>query len=118
MGIFSGLASAVGGAISKTVSGISRAFNSVGKVFKSVTETTLEKVGSLLRGIGRFFRFLFENETLEERGDKVLQAKEEGIVPENFESFEEYKKKIDEFKIDKEKSKRIDPDKKFAAGMG
>ena len=118
MGIFSGLASTVGGAISKAVSGISRTFNSVGKVFKSVTETTIGIVGNLLKGIGRFFGFLSENETLEERGDKVLQAKEEGIVPEDFESFEEYQKKIDEFKIDEEKSKKIDPDKKLAAGMG
>jgi len=41
-----------------------------------------------------------------------LQAEEEGIKPEKFEKFEEYQKKIDEFKVDPVKSNEISNDDK------
>jgi hypothetical protein len=54
----------------------------------------------------------------EKLGDKVLQAHEAGITPESCKNYKEYAKKINDFKVDSEKSKQYSEiDKLMAAGV-
>lgn len=50
-------------------------------------------------------------------GDKIIQAEEEDIRPENFDTYEEYMKRIDEFEVDRDKSKEIDDDVKIVRAL-
>jgi hypothetical protein len=47
-----------------------------------------------------------EKGTPEEIGDKMLQAEDDGIIPENYKTYEEYNKAIEGFELDPEKSAR------------
>lgn len=57
----------------------------------------------------------------EEMGDKMLQAEEQGITPENFDNYDDYYKAIREFELDPEKSasytEREKLDKYSATGL-
>lgn len=53
----------------------------------------------------------------DELGDKALQAEEAGIKPENYKSYEEYVKAVEEFPLDPEKSKRLTDAEKWAKGI-
>lgn len=55
---------------------------------------------------------------VEELGDKVIQAREKGIKPENYETYEEYMKAIENFKVDPVKSSKISLKEKLADGIG
>lgn len=58
------------------------------------------------------------DDSTEDLGDRVLQAEEAGIKPENFETYQEYKAAIDSFELDPEKSDKYKPEEKVAAGLG
>lgn len=53
----------------------------------------------------------------EEMGDKAIQAKDVGITPEKFDTYQEYLKVIQDFKIDPEKSHKISTEAKLAKAM-
>lgn len=67
----------------------------------------------ILKGLG----LIKPEEDVEDLGDKALQAEEEGITPEKYDSYEEYLKAVEEFEIDPEKSKEIDEGKKLEKGV-
>jgi hypothetical protein len=71
-------------------------------VVKLVT-TILEKLGLIDAG-----------EDAKEVGDKMLQAEEKGITPDNFENYDDYYKAIKEFELDPEKSAQFTDQEKFA----
>ena len=54
---------------------------------------------------------------VEELGDRVIQAREKGIKPENFKTYEEYMKEIENFKIDPSKTAKIGLKDKLANGL-
>lgn len=117
MGFFSGVCSAISSACSAVCSSVSSTFNSVRSVFRDVTETTFESFGRIMKAIGVILGIIRNDDSIESTGDKVLQAKEEGIVRERFTSFDEYKKAIDAFEVDPEKSKKMSKKDKEAAGI-
>lgn len=48
---------------------------------------------------------LIKTEKPEDLGDKALQAEEKGIVPENYETYQQYVDAVEKFEVDPEKSK-------------
>lgn len=94
---------------------ISGACSCVGKLFAGPIGIVLNvcvAVFQLCKALG-----LFKKESsVEELGDKRLQAEEAGIKPDDFKTYDEYLKKIEEFEIDPEKSKKFTPEQKARAG--
>lgn len=108
MGWFSSVCGAVG-------SLISGACSCVGKLFAGPIGIVLNvcvAVFQLCKALGLFKK---EN-NVEELGDKRLQAEDAGIKLEDFKTYDEYLKKIEEFEIDPEKSKKFTPEEKARAG--
>ena len=54
---------------------------------------------------------------VEDLGDKALQAEQDGIVPENFDSYEEYMKTVEDYETDPERSKQISQEDKMRKGL-
>lgn len=57
-----------------------------------------------------------QEEKPEELGDKAIQAEEAGIVPENYDSYEEYLNAVESFETDPEKSIQIGEEEKLQKG--
>ncbi len=100
--------------------------NTTIEVFKEVKEfvnevkdlavEVLKKVCSVAVNVCKFLG-LIQTKNPEELGDKVVQANEAGITLEKYD-FKEYKKRVEEFKVDKNKSSQIsDKEKYLAAGI-
>lgn len=53
------------------------------------------------------------DENAKELGDKAIQAEEEGITPENYDSYEEYMDAVRKFELDPEKSEQIEDEDKL-----
>lgn len=70
-------------------------------------------VSGILKGLG----VIEPDEEVTDVGDKALQAEEDGIIPENFDSYAEYMAAVNSFEIDPEKSEKIDENKKLEKGM-
>lgn len=76
----------------------------------------LKIIGNAVMGIAKaLFPNAFKPETtVEDLGDKALQS---GFKPEDFASYEEYVKAVEDFKLDPEKSKTISAEAKTAKGI-
>ena len=57
------------------------------------------------------------DENVDELGDRVIQAEEAGIHPEDFEKHDDYMKAISEFEVDPERSKEISLEEKREKGV-
>lgn len=58
------------------------------------------------------------DENAKELGDKAIQAEEEGITPENYDSYEEYMDAVRKFELDPEKSEQIEDEDKLKKRNG
>lgn len=67
----------------------------------------------MFRGLG----ILPPEENIADLGDKALQAEEQDIRPENYDSYSEYLEAINDFEIDVEKSASIEENKKIEKGV-
>ncbi len=67
----------------------------------------------VLKGLG----IIDSEETPEDLGDKAIQAEEAGVKPEDFDSYEEYVKAVQDFETDPEKSEKIDSNMKVQKGV-
>ena len=76
----------------------------------------LKIIGRAVMGIAKaLFPNAFKPETtVEDLGDKAIQS---GFKPEDFKSYEEYVKAVEDFKTDPEKSKTISEEMKTAKGI-
>lgn len=70
-------------------------------------------ISGILKGLG----LINPDEEVTDIGDKAIQAEAEGVNPENYDSYEEYLKAVEEFEIDPEKSLTIDDGKKLEKGV-
>jgi hypothetical protein len=78
----------------------------------------LEVIGKVLVSIAKSLGLIEdENVETEELGDKALQAEMEGIKPENYETYQEYMKEIENFEIDPEKSRKLTEKEKIEKGI-
>ncbi|PID73935.1 MAG: hypothetical protein CSB33_01120 [Desulfobacterales bacterium] len=66
----------------------------------------LSTIAKVVQAIGIVMDIVKPHETIENIGEKVIQAGEQGITLESFDDdFQKYKERIDRFKIDPEKAK-------------
>lgn len=122
--------STVGGAISSACSsvfgGVSRMVGSVGGLagLASAFTSALSVVGQVaaivnaVSEIGKAFGLWGQDDNLEQFGDRVYQAQEQGINPEHFKSYDEYIAKINSIELDPVRSTQISQSEKVMAGLG
>lgn len=90
---------------------------SILSVVISQLENILNVVVNVIKEIASAFGLIEKNEDPEEFGDKVLQAHDEGLDIDDFDDFNEYSKKLNEFKVDPEKSSEYSSEEKLAATL-
>lgn len=139
-----GLLSSFGSAISGGLSAISSAFSSVCSTVSSIGSavasfahhikpvlgpvlTTLAAVipHPLAKTVANFANALLQSlaifhptETVQDMGDRALQAAEQGITIDKFDKFDEYMSTLRDFDINPELSKKHNTVEKFVAGLG
>ena len=77
----------------------------------------LKVIGNVLIGIAKALGIIKPETDVRELGDKALQAEEAGMKPENYPSFAEYVKAVDNFTLDPEKSKLTTEEEKLGKGI-
>ena len=74
-------------------------------------------IGQILMTVAKALGLIEDDQqSVEDLGDKAIQAADEGIVPENYESYEEYLHDVENFELDPEKSASIKQEEKIAKG--
>ena len=94
-----GIILAAVGAIASAAASITRSLATIGLALQGV-----KLICETLVSIGKTLGIIKSDTNPEDLGDKALQAEEEGITPEDYESFEDYVKAIEDFEVDPEKS--------------
>lgn len=100
------LFSFVGGAISEAVSCIC-----------AIGDAACECLAGMVQDACKALGLIGPEQTVEDCGDRAIQAAEAGIVLENFNDWDEYKKSLDEFELDPEKSEMLSKHEKQAMGL-
>lgn len=126
MGLFSALSSVVSSvfsSVSRICGSITASFSTAIAAtapFLTALSTALPVIGQIAMAvsvIGHLLQILQPEETNEDLGDRVLQASEGGINPENYETFREYEAAIRNFELDPEKSESYSLEEKQIAGL-
>lgn len=86
------------------------------KIIEVVGKNILE-FAQILSGIMKGLGLIKPDEEVTDLGDKALQAADDGITPEKYDTYEDYLKAIEDFDLDPEKSKDIDDGKKLEKGV-
>lgn len=88
----------------------------LGNALKEVLQLGVKVINALAKAVTAFAEEMgiIETKDPEELGDKCIQAEEAGIKPENFETYDEYAKAIDNFEVDKEKAANTPLEDKLA----
>lgn len=74
-------------------------------------------IGQILMTVAKSLGLIEDDQqSVEDLGDKAIQAADEGIVPENYESYEQYLHDVENFELDPEKSASIKQEEKIAKG--
>ena len=68
-------------------------------------------------GIAKALGLIESEEKVEDLGDKAIQAEERGIKPEDFRTYSEYEKSIEDFETDSARSQEISEDEKALKGI-
>ena len=113
MGLLGAICGAVCGFVGACVGAIASAAVSVVSAFVAGYEV-VKVVLAVAKELGIIRP---EEEKLEEIGDKRIQAEEAGCKPENYKSYDDYKKAFEEFKPDPERSKEIPIEDKLKKGL-
>lgn len=86
----------------------------------SSLSTTLGKglisFSNMLNGFLVGLGLIKEENDVNTLGDKKIQATESGVVPENFSTYGDYLKALEDFEVDPERSLEISDDEKLKAG--
>lgn len=77
----------------------------------------LKALGKAIEAFAKALGGLDVNTPTDELGDKAIQAEEAGIKPENYSSYQEYVKAVEEFPLNPEKSQKITDAEKWAKGI-
>ncbi len=67
----------------------------------------LATLGKVIMDLGKALGLVEKEEKIEDLGDKAIQAEGEGITPDQFETYDDYVKAVENFEVDPEKSKEI-----------
>jgi hypothetical protein len=116
-----GIIASIGSAIVSAVSSIGPAVSSFCATVLPRIVPVLEQVGPALKGIANVVLTILNifkpGEDVENMGDRALQASEQDIKPEKFDTFDEYMAEIRAFPLDPDKSTRLSSAEKLAAGL-
>jgi len=74
-------------------------------------------VGNIVSAVARIFEAFRPQETVEEMGDRAMQGAEDGIRPENFDSWNDYVARIRDLELKPELSERYTVEEKTSAGL-
>ena len=77
----------------------------------------LKAIGAVFTALCKALGLIKPETEVEDLGDKALQAEQDGIVPENFDSYEEYMKTVEDYETDPERSKQISQEDKMRKGL-
>lgn len=77
----------------------------------------IKVVGKALCEIGKSLGILPPDREIEDIGNQVFQAEEAGIKPENYTNYEDYKKAVESFKVDPEKTSQLTPEQKIQKAL-
>lgn len=117
-------------AVCNTVSTIGSAVSSFANSIKPVLGPVLATIASLVphpavKAVASFANALLHalaifhpQETVQDMGERALQAAEQGITLEKFDKFDEYMGTLRNFDINPELSEKYTPVEKFVAGLG
>lgn len=112
LGIISACVGAVVGAIGGALGTIS--------AFLAPTMLALigvDKIVGLVISLASKLGLIEKEKEIKEMGDKFLQSEENGIVLDKFDDWEDYKKAVNEYKVDEVRSAQINEDEKKVAGL-
>jgi len=128
MGFFSAIGSffsSIGSAICSVVSSIGSALSSFASGVGMVLTTVIEKFQPIAEAIGKVANALLSalgilrpNETIEEIGERALQAREHGITIDKFPNFDDYVKALRDFDLDEDLKRMRNPTERMVAGLG
>jgi hypothetical protein len=104
------LSSVIGSVLSSSISAIAPVLGMALDIIQKVANVAKEVLVSL--GI------IKPEQEMDDLGDRVIQAGEQGIKPENYEKFDDYAEALRTFELDPEKSKKIDEKDKLAGSLG
>ena len=84
-----------------------------------IIEALIKNFPLILKAITAFLEALKlpAIEGTEKLGDKAIQAEEDDITPENYDTYSDYYEALEKFNIDEEKSKSIDENDKITKGV-
>ena len=105
------IAGAVGTIVAAAVS-VTKALAVAGLVIQG-----LKAIGAVFTALCKALGLIKPETEVEDLGDKALQAEQDGIVPENFDSYEEYMKTVEDYETDPERSKQISQEDKMRKGL-
>ena len=74
-------------------------------------------VGKSLCEIGQCLGILPPDKEIEDIGDQALQADEAGIKPENYSNYEDYKKAVESFEVNPERSRQLTLEQKIQKAL-
>lgn len=116
-----GIIASIGSAIVSAVSSIGPAVSSFCTTVLPRIVPVLEQVGQVVKAIANVVLSVLTifkpGEDVEDMGDRALQAAEQGIKPDKFDTFDEYMAEIRNFRLDPEKSSSLSSIEKLAAGL-
>jgi len=78
----------------------------------AVIATSVATVCSVVVNVCKELGLIKSDMSVEELGDRALQAEEQNIRPENYDSYEEYLNELQNFPLDEEKSKEYSKEEK------
>ncbi len=123
--IGSSIISTVGSAISSAVGNIGSALSSFASTIGPVLASVVNALTPIAEAIGKFANAFLQglgiikpNESVEDLGERALQAAGKGITLEKFENFSGYMDALRKFELDPEVSSKRNPAEKMVAGMG
>ena len=100
------------GAIAATAASVVQTLTVVGLAVEG-----LKTLGSVIIGILKALGIVKQERTVDELGDKAIQAEEADIRPENYDTYEEYVRAVEAYETDPEKSKQISEEDKVKKGV-
>jgi hypothetical protein len=133
MSFFSDIGNAISGAFKSVCDTVSKVGSSVAAFANDIKPTlgplltTLAQVvpHPVVKALANFANALLHvlaifkpDETVEDMGERAMQAAEDGITPDKFESFDEYMAELRNFELDPEVAEKRSKVEKFTAGLG
>ena len=94
--------------------GIGVIVGSIAKICMSLS--LVDVVSKVIQAIGKALGIIKDEDEAGKLGDAALQAEKEGITPDKYSTFDEYKRALDNFKLDPDMSKSTsleDKERKF-----